>query len=71
MDPAPRAVDVLVIGTMSPGPMLDAWERRTALPVQREPRIIAPWRTVTRRYALPEALTTAARAAGLRTRIPA
>ncbi len=68
--------DVLVIGTMSPGPMLDAYERRTALPVQRGPRVIAPWRAVTLRSAprSPEILTPAQgvpRAATARTRIPA
>lgn len=46
-DRAPSGTDhVLVIGTMSPGPMLDAWERRTALPVRRGPRVIAPWTVV-------------------------
>ena len=41
--------DVRVIGTMSPGPMLDAYERRTALPSHRVPRTIAPWLTVMER----------------------
>lgn len=65
--------EVLVIGTMSPGPMLDAYERRTAMPGARGPRVIAPWRTVTQRYAgrSPEILTGVGRAAGARTPIPA
>ncbi len=65
--------DALVIGTMSPGPMLDAYERRTAMPVQRGPRVIAPWRAVTVR-AVPrplEVLTADRRGAAARTRIPA
>jgi GT2 family glycosyltransferase len=38
--------DVRVIGTMSPGPMMDAFERRTALPSHRGPRVLAPWPVV-------------------------
>lgn len=42
--------DALVIGTMSPGPLLDAWERRTlATPAGPAQRIIAPWLAVTHR----------------------
>lgn len=33
------AADVLVVGTLSPGPMLDAWEQRSIGP---QP-MIAPW----------------------------
>ncbi len=33
------AADVLVVGTLSPGPMLDAWEQRSIGP---QP-VIAPW----------------------------
>jgi hypothetical protein len=71
--PPHAAPDAIVIGTMSPGPMLDAYERRTAMPVQRGPRVIAPWRAVTER-AVPrplEVLTADRRAAAARTRIPA
>lgn len=46
-DRIPDAAEALVIGTMSPGPMLDAWERRTLrCPVTYGPRVIAPWRVV-------------------------
>ncbi|MBL9032396.1 MAG: glycosyltransferase [Phycisphaerae bacterium] len=39
--------DALVIGTMSPGPMIDAYERRTlARAGTQSPRVIAPWRVV-------------------------
>lgn len=42
--------DAVVIGTMSPGPMLDSYERRTLLsPLGPRDRIIAPWLTVTNR----------------------
>jgi hypothetical protein len=45
-----RDVDALVIGTMSPGPMLDSYERRTLLsPAGPALRIIAPWLAVTMR----------------------
>jgi GT2 family glycosyltransferase len=38
------SADVLVIGTMSPGPMLDGYERRTLrLPGGPAQRVIAPW----------------------------
>jgi GT2 family glycosyltransferase len=37
----PHAADALVIGTLSPGPMLDAWDRLRAQHPGR--RIIAPW----------------------------
>jgi hypothetical protein len=33
--------EVLVIGTLSPGPLLDAWEHRGA--VMHGQRVIAPW----------------------------
>jgi hypothetical protein len=36
----PDAADALIIGTLSPGPLLDAWERRSADPGQR---VISPW----------------------------
>lgn len=44
--------DCLVIGTMSPGPMLDAFERRTLLnPAGSRERIIAPWIAISRKPA--------------------
>jgi GT2 family glycosyltransferase len=50
--PAASAADVLVIGTMSPGPMLDSWERRTLLtPGGPRQRLIAPWLGVTHKPA--------------------
>jgi hypothetical protein len=50
---APPA-EALVIGTMSPGPMLDSWERRTlATPAGSRQRLIAPWVAVTDRRATP------------------
>jgi hypothetical protein len=33
--------EALVMGTLSPGPLLDAWERRVAA---GEARLVAPWR---------------------------
>lgn len=33
-----RSAEALVIGTLSPGPMLDAWDRRGG-----DPRVICPW----------------------------
>lgn len=38
--------DAIVIGTMSPGPMLDAYERRLAGAVFTGRRVIAPWRVL-------------------------
>jgi GT2 family glycosyltransferase len=38
--------DALVIGTMSPGPMLDAYERRLAGAAFSPRRVIAPWRVL-------------------------
>lgn len=35
--------EALVIGTMSPGPMLDALERSRSLPARAGVRVIAPW----------------------------
>lgn len=44
--------EVLVIGSMSPGPMLDAYERRTLrLPGGPTKRIIAPWVSIMNRPA--------------------
>lgn len=43
-----ESAEVLVIGTLSPGPMLDAYERRTFLMNGRGPRVIAPWVIPTR-----------------------
>src|SRR6185295_18543162 len=41
--------DALVVGSMSPGPMLDSFERRTLLnPAGSQQRIIAPWTAITR-----------------------
>jgi GT2 family glycosyltransferase len=45
--------DVLVIGTMSPGPMLDAYERRLAASVFSGRRVIAPWRVLADAVAAP------------------
>lgn len=60
--------DVLVIGTMSPGPMLDAWERLTLRnPAGAQgPRLVAPWLAVTYKPAAGSDILT-----GERTRIPA
>lgn len=46
--------DAIVIGTLSPGPMLDACARRMASPGQ--PAVIAPWRAADDRGAAPLAL---------------
>jgi len=35
--------EVHVIGTMSPGPMLDAYAKRLAMRRNRGPRVVAPW----------------------------
>lgn len=48
---------VRVIGTMSPGPMLDAYERRLAEAAHHGARVIAPW------LVAQDCLTTAAREA--------
>jgi hypothetical protein len=47
-------VEAVVIGTMSPGPMIDSFERRTLLfpPGGSRPRVIAPWLAVTQRPAV-------------------
>ena len=46
------APDALVVGTMSPGPMLDSFERRTLLnPAGSHQRILAPWTAITRKPA--------------------
>jgi glycosyltransferase involved in cell wall biosynthesis len=46
------ASDALVLATMSPGPLLDAFERRTLLnPAGARERIIAPWIAITRKPA--------------------
>ncbi len=39
----PEEAEALVIGTLSPGPMLDAWE---SLPATPSRRIIAPWSAI-------------------------
>lgn len=59
--------DALVIGTMSPGPMLDAYERRIYLAATGGPRVVAPSLAITKRVCTPghEALT------GGRAKIPA
>jgi len=38
--------DAYIVGTMSPGPMLDAAERRAALAVAGAPPTIVPWRVI-------------------------
>ena len=38
--------DAHIVGTMSPGPMLDAAERRAALAVHGSPPTIVPWRVI-------------------------
>jgi len=46
------APDAVILGTMSPGPLLDAFERRTLLnPAGAKDRIIAPWLAITRKPA--------------------
>ena len=53
VEEADTGVEALVIGTMSPGPMLDSYERRTLLsPAGPSRRIIAPWLAVTMRPAV-------------------
>lgn len=47
-----QRADALVVGTMSPGPMLDSFERRTLLrPGGPGQRVIAPWLAVTHKPA--------------------
>lgn len=41
--------EVCVIGTMSPGPMLDAFQRRQRLAHPAAPRVVMPWRVMPRR----------------------
>jgi hypothetical protein len=44
--------EAIVVGTMSPGPMLDSFERRTLLnPAGSASRVIAPWTDVTHKPA--------------------
>jgi GT2 family glycosyltransferase len=51
--PGEHNAEVLVIGSMSPGPMLDTYERRTlSLTSQKPARVIAPWVTVMNRPAM-------------------
>lgn len=40
--------EALVVGTMSPGPMLDAYEARLRARRNRGPRVLAPWREALR-----------------------
>jgi GT2 family glycosyltransferase len=48
------SADALIIGTMSPGPMLDSWERRAlTTPTGPAQRLIAPWLAITQRTATP------------------
>lgn len=50
----PTPAEAMVIGTMSPGPMLDSWERRTLVtPAGSRQRLIAPWVAATDRRATP------------------
>jgi hypothetical protein len=42
---AEETPDALIVGTMSPGPMLDGCERRRALNPEG-PRVIAPWTVI-------------------------
>jgi very-short-patch-repair endonuclease len=54
--------DALVIGTMSPGPMLDSYERRALLtPAGARTRLIAPWLAATQRIGAPGDSVVAAR----------
>src|SRR5690606_15089350 len=48
--------DAIVIGTLSPGPMLDACARRLARQRPGGPMVIAPWRLADERRAAPLAL---------------
>ncbi|MFN0132464.1 MAG: glycosyltransferase family 2 protein [Phycisphaerales bacterium] len=43
-----QAAEAAVIGTMSPGPMLDSFERHTLALKRRAARVIAPWRVASR-----------------------
>lgn len=54
--PHDRDPEVLVIGTLSPGPLLDAWDAYSA-----DPRVVSPWSSLTARSA--PAVPTAARTA--------
>jgi GT2 family glycosyltransferase len=53
------APDALIIGTLSPGPMLDVCARRLAHQRPGAPMVIAPWRTADDRRAAPLALAPA------------
>lgn len=54
--PLPDSPDAMVIGTLSPGPMLDACARRLATARPGGPLVIAPWRAADDRCAAPLAL---------------
>lgn len=61
IDEMPAAdADVLVIGSMSPGPMLDAWERRRNQP---QP-VVAPWLAIHQGASVPPPLEIMDAAAG-------
>ncbi len=67
LSPQYSPAEALVIGTMSPGPMLDSWERRTlASPAGCKQRLIAPWLAATYKPAAGSEILT-----GERARIPA
>jgi GT2 family glycosyltransferase len=59
---ADRGIDAVVIGTMSPGPMLDAFERRTLGPGPARP-VLAPWLAVMNRPGISPDILTGGRAA--------
>ncbi len=40
----PSDADAIILGTLSPGPLLDAWERRVA---SADARVVTPWRSLT------------------------
>jgi len=46
-----RKPEAIVVGTMSPGPMLDSFERRTLLNPSGGARVVAPWLAITHKPA--------------------
>lgn len=64
---ADQAPDAVVIGTLSPGPMLDAFEKRVARRLPGDPRVLMPWTPVQERWAwrVRDALTGGAAPAGV------
>jgi GT2 family glycosyltransferase len=67
-----ESADALVVGSMSPGPMLDSFERRTMLnPTGPGLRVIAPWRAVTYKPAAGSEILTGGKKPDVRGASPA